>query len=278
MKLLRALKNIYKSVFERIIWLTKFSEGANLNAIKVNMLVVNKNIYSKLAHLCVLSFLFYHPNSKILIHYDKTTHTSLRLRFLVVSALKPGRVQLVKLRTLDEWQIQKLEIILKMVGTDEYFMDCDLRWNGHLPEGKSPGITYFVQEEHFFKYSGLDRVLLNIPIRLSSSIMRNTSVFSWGGTILSELQIQEFRSYVNRIQDNFKNLSFESSLSLNRIYEQISLSLLPELYAKPFRYLKDTDGQFDGSICESSYYGASGGRFAWWGNTSRASLLFRRRS
>jgi len=278
MKLLRALKHTYRSILERILWLTRFSKEANFDPIRVNMLVVNKRIYSKLAYLCVLSFLFYHPNSKILIHYDQATRKSLRLRFLIFSALKRDRIQFVKLRTLDEWQMHKLEIILRMLGTGEYFMDCDLRWNGPLPETKSSGITYFVKEKRFIEYNGLDAILVNIPVQPLSAIMRNTSVFSWGGTTLSESQIQEFRSYVHRIQNNCKSSSYESSMSLSRIYEQISLSLIPELYDKSFRYLKDSDRQFDGSICESSYYGASGGRFAWWGNTSRGSLLIKKRS
>lgn len=278
MKIVSALHQSLVSIRDRTLWYLWKSHESNLEPIEVSMLVVNKKIYSKLAHFCVLTFLFYHPRSKIKIYHDTTTSCSLRLRFLLLFILKRNRVELIKLQDSAEWQVHKLRLIFNSMGSHDYFMDCDLKWNGALPTRKSDGITFFVEERPFGEYEGLDRLLLNIPIQTSQATMRNTSIFSWGGTRLDYRQIQEFLLYVDKVKSNSEMPFGIYSSSFKRIYEQISLSLIPELYSQPFCYLKKSDQQFDGSICESSYFGASGARFAWWGKTSRVSPLIKKRS
>lgn len=277
MNLAYAIKNSCKNFTDRAIWLISINRKANFEPISVKMLVVNKKIYAKLAYLCVLSFLFYHPNAKIIIYHDKRTQKYLQRHFFLISILKRNHVEFVKLQTSEEWQAHKINIILSLVGSADYYMDCDLRWNGSLPEKRSCEMLYFVEEKFLTLYDDVEKLIANFPVNRSKAMMRNTSLFSWGEINLTEIQMKFFYSLVNQLRTKCRNNDDGSRTSLYRVYEQIALSLIPELYSKPFDYLKTSDRQFDGSICESSYYGASGGRFAIWGNTSRRSIFIKQR-
>ena len=103
----------------------------------------------------------------------------------------------------------------------------------------------------------------------TNTSMKNTSFFSWSGVKILESQCQHIVDLWAELYENTLNQTSIQSQSVSRISEQVVLSLVPRLFGLPFSFLKDSDKQFDGSICESSYYGASGGRFALWGNTNR---------
>jgi hypothetical protein len=63
------------------------------------------------------------------------------------------------------------------------------------------------------------------------------------------------------------SVSDSTKESLKRVSEQLCLSILvPESESN---YLKDADSQFDGTFVESSYFGATGTRFGWFGITSK---------
>lgn len=278
MKFAKFASHFFRSSLQRFFWLFSHAKNRNDNLITVHMLVVNRKIYSKLAYLCILSFLFHHPNSRIVIHHDEKTFSSLQIRFFLLNKLKQRRVKFKQLQESNEWQLHKLNIILSLMGSTDFYMDCDLKWNGFIPPPETRGIIYFIKEKSFVEYVGLPEILNEIPIAASNLTMRNTSLFSWGGLSLNDSQVLQFRALAGGLQLSSQNLIYRSPADYHRIHEQISLSLIPELYLLPFQYLKESDQQFDGSVCESSYYGASGGRFALWGNTNRISIFKKKKA
>ena len=152
-------------------------------------------------------------------------------------------------------------------------MYCDLRWNGSINNEKDVVLCYFVEEKSLAFYEGMAEELTGNLQDYFRSSMKNTSFFTWSSANINHQQKFAVLEMYNQIMNHkvLKN-SLESE-SIKRISEQIVLSIMPERYSIPFKFLKDSDKQFDGAICESSYYGASGGRFAIWGNTNRRFLF-----
>lgn len=270
MKWLRIASSFLKNLIRRTFWLTKSHAQANFSNLKINLLAVNNPIYARLARTCVESFLYFHPKADVVIHGDIQTKSSLKRQFILLNLLRKGQVTFKEVEPGLDWQQHKLSIILNMSGTLELFMDCDLRWNGPIQNSNTPAILYFVSERPLNTYFGISECLPEEIQSLNSITMKNTSVFSWSAIKIGDRQAYEIVEIWHRLLDKAKSLE-EAVPDVTRISEQIVLSLIPDMYNIPFRFLKKVDRQFDGSVCESSYFGASGGRFAIWGNTIRKS-------
>ena len=272
-KLLRFSKLTLLNSNRRFRWLFQDSKFANLDNLATHLLVVKNPVYARLARTCVESFLHYHPNSQVIIHYDTRTWNALKRQLCLLRLFRRGRLRFERLSDDPIWQESKLDIILSISGTNNIFMDCDLRWNGAAPLPSNRSILYFVKERALESYKGVLEVL---PSRFHSfgvSLMKNTSVFSWSYLNLSDASKERVKAIWLEFQSNCKQSYKPELQSVSRISEQIVLSILPDLEGYPFTFLKELDQQFDGSVCESSYYGASQGRFAIWGNTNRKSLF-----
>ena len=272
-KFFRIATILISNSFKRILWLIRDSKRANQTEFQAHLLVMNNIAYAKLARTCVESFLHFRPNSKITIHCDDKTKNEVRKAFRVLNFFRRGRIRLENLKSDLPWQNHKLDIILELSGTQSIFMDCDLRWNGSMPINEVNKIMYFVKEKPLRSY---DKLIESAPAFLrefSESSMKNTSFFSWSGREILENQRAQIIKMWTEIYEHSQFQISESNGSLSRISEQVVLSVLPEIFSLSFTFLKESDFQFDGSLCESSYFGASGGRFALWGNTIRKSLF-----
>jgi hypothetical protein len=272
--------NVYKIAFRtllnisrRISWILTDSKLANYSFFSVHLLIVKNPVYGKLAQTCVESFLHFHPNAKIIIHHDEVSENFLLKKFRILSLRRKDRIVFQKVDSGSSWQLSKLKIILDMSGTASIYMDCDLRWNGSLSAEKRNEIVFFVEESLLSLFNGVHEVIPDNLNTFSKTSMKNTSYFTWSEIAISESEKDQIIETWSEIIRKTSNSDIASSRFFARISEQIALSVMPDLYQLPYGFLKDFDKQFDGSICESSYYGASGGRFALWGNTNRRSWL-----
>ena len=272
-KLFRLVFQLLSNSIRRILWLTKESKNSNSSYFNVHLLVVSNTFYARLARVCVESFLYLHPNSQIIIHCDSETEGELLRQFRVLKFFRRGKVRLDRLSNDSVWQLHKLQIILGMNGTSDIFMDCDLRWNGPIGDDARGKIVFFVEERSLSTYKGVVDALPGNIKKCSEASMKNTSYFSWSGIKILESEYDQILNCWQELYERTLDKTLSSTESISRISEQVVLSVFPELFRLPFVFLKESDQQFDGSICESSYYGASGGRFALWGNTNRKSLF-----
>jgi hypothetical protein len=271
MKFIRILLTLLGNLNLRFRWLFL---GTHLHSQKLfiaHLLVVKNPRYSILARTCIESFLYFHPESLIKVHCDAATYSSLR------KALKPIQLrhrQQISYHAIDNaksWQENKLRLILSLSGTSEIFMDADLKWNGPIQTSLDKSLTFFVNEglSKHLEYLSHSNFRVKIP---ETATMKNTSFFCWGNLKLNLGELNEVMNLYHSIQEFVIRSSPNLLQEIERLSEQIALSLIPELFKRHSSFLKNSDSQFDGSIVESSYFGSSGGRFAIWGNTNRRFL------
>lgn len=272
--LLRIVSKFLSNSIRRIGWLTRNSSSATSSNFKIHLLVVSNPDYAKLAKTCVESFLFFHPKSQVIIHHDDRTKTHLLRHLKALQLFRRGRVIYKKVSEGSAWQMNKLNIILDLNGSKDIFMDCDLRWNGPILDSfDNQQLVYFVEERALSTYIGTNEALTRNVKKFSEVSMKNTSFFSWSGRSLEQSKVSLIVDSWIEFHSISSNFELNGNLSVSRLSEQVVLSIMPEMFDLPCRFLKESDRQFDGSICESSYFGASGGRFALWGNTNRNSLF-----
>jgi len=228
---------------------------------EAHLLLVKNEIYAQIAKVCIESFLFYNPNSKVVIHVDKKTLNASHkaLKKLVVK----NKVSILQIDSDSvPWQDSKLNLILSLGDPQKFFMDADLKWNGPISPLK--GITLFVKEFAFEENAFYEPITRSIWFsEYSNSTMKNTSFFHWGSyqpsgddKKLIEVLMEEIRITTD---DHTNSNNFNSSTK--RISEQIALSLLVEKLNRTVYFLKTKDGFKDGSFVESSYFGATGASF-----------------
>lgn len=272
--LLRIASKFLSNSIRRIGWLIRNSSNATSSNFKIHLLVVSNPTYAKLAQTCVESFLFFHPNSQVVIHHDDRTKTHLLRHLKALQFFRKGRVIYEKVSEGSAWQLNKLNLILELNGTRDIFMDCDLRWNGPILDSfENQQLMYFVEERALSTYIGTNQVLTRNIKKFSEVSMKNTSFFSWSGRSIEQSKVSLIVDSWIEFHSNSGNFELDRRESVSRLSEQVVLSVMPAMFDLPYRFLKESDQQFDGSICESSYFGASGGRFALWGNTNRNSLF-----
>lgn len=228
---------------------------------EAHLLVVKNEIYASLAKVCVESFLFYNPNSKVVVHVDsgtkRATHSALK------KSISRNKVSIVQLDSDSlPWQDSKLALIFCIGDPKKFFMDADLKWNGPITE--LTGITLFVNE-FVFKENAFYKPLMKKDwfSEYPNCTMKNTSFFHWGGYIpsLDDKKIIEDLMEQIRVTTNNESNSSDFNSSTKRISEQIALSLLVEKLDSPVYFLKESDVFKDGSFVESSYFGVTGASF-----------------
>ena len=239
------------------------SKVSNFNQFIVNILIVKNVKYVKIAKICIDSFLHFHPNAIIKIHCDEETFPKAKV------SLRNKNVEIVNdCDSEDSWQLSKLKLFLKLSGTSHILMDADLKWNGPLPNLGS--VTYFVRE-FTFKDNELYVQLFNQAgwQQYLDYSMKNTSFVLLDEHRIIHGSINELTRRIELFERTIvsSNFSVEQKKDLKRIAEQVVLSL--EFDDDHCSYLKESDSQFDGSLVESSYFGATGTRFGMFGATSK---------
>ena len=230
----------------------RFAGNDNPQQFRIHLLATNSKSYVLLAQTCIYSFLRFHSNATFLIYVDQELIQFAKSRFK--SQIQNGIVEII-LSDYEKvsWQSTKLNLILNMCGTNDIFMDADLRWNGAIPEIK--GITSYVKEFE------LDSEVLPIEIRnlLTDSqgvSMVNTSFFTFGGICIGQQLHEEIRFLeleIGRLVDLKSEIA-----STARMSEQLALSFILGKYGYASNFLKLIDKRNDGDFVESCYFGATG--------------------
>ena len=264
---LRRILGLFSNLFWTLRWNLGSAKSANLVEVTGHLLIVKNADYVRVARICISSFLYFNPNAIIKIHCDQVTFKKCQAMVRLLKRKNQIRISQDQADQV-QWQHSKLGLILNLSGTCDIYMDADLKWNGSLPVIKST--TFFVRE--FVLTSKLEyKELLEVMNlkELTLNTMKNTSFFSWNGSIAPEkITSQLFELWVFMLK-KIEEMSVSESTkeSLKRVSEQLCLSILiPESESN---YLKDADAQFDGTFVESSYFGATGTRFGWFGVTSK---------
>jgi hypothetical protein len=256
-----------ETISNRIKWIYFSPDDADRNLYAVHMLVSKKNDYSQIARVCVESFLYFHPKAAVIIHCDSITFGTTCRKLTKVA--KHKNVEIILDQDDEEtWQQQKINLILQISGSDDFFMDADLKWNGAMTSPS--GVCFFV-EEYVFESNRFYREFLpklGIAEQLHNS-MKNTSFFTWGGNKLNQDKQEQLLNFIDNFENSLNLIDIDSSQKkeLLRIVEQLGLSLIIDRGHCSF--LKKADSQFDGTFVESSYFGATQTKFGNFGVTSR---------
>lgn len=228
---------------------------------EAHLLVVKKEVYVSIAKICVESFLYYNPNSTVVIHVDSETNAATHKALKKMIVRSKVSIEQIKSESAP-WQDSKLNLILSLDGSDKLFMDADLKWNG--PIIQLSGTTLFVKEFIFTENEFYEPITKTAWFpEFSNSTMKNTSFFYWGNykpSTQDEKQIEILMERIIATTDDQSNSEIYNS-STKRISEQIALSLFVEKLNSTVYFLKESDGFKDGSFVESSYFGATGASF-----------------
>jgi hypothetical protein len=228
---------------------------------EAHLLVVKNEIYASIAKICVESFLFFNPNSRVVLHVDSATRVASNKA--LKKSISRKKVTIVQIDSDSlPWQDSKLDLILSLGDPRKFFMDADLKWNGPISE--LAGITLFVKEFNFSE-NAFYAPLTNKDwfSEFPNATMKNTSFFYWGGYTPSTEDKESIKVLMELITICTNNTSNSADFNegTKRISEQIALSLLVEKLPAPVFFLKELDGYKDGSFVESSYFGATGASF-----------------
>jgi hypothetical protein len=247
----------------RSFYWTRFtSNKSSAVSFTAHILVVDKLVYVALAKVCAESFLFFHPNAKIIFHVDELTEPLLKKKLYHLLRYKNVNVQVLPKLPKLTWQNRKLSIIFGINGTSDIFLDADLKFNDPLPNVS--GVTFFVKEFKMsddFRYAKM--ISLFNTIDYENASMYNTSFFTFGSHLQNNLELSEFFSFEQKIKDLLQSLDIDLKeiRNMERISEQIALSFIVEKWNIPVHCLKEVDGHKDKSFLESSYYGATESTF-----------------
>lgn len=267
-QLLKRIKRFIKSVLSQTNRLVNSFRFLYLEptvksdvSMEAHLLVVKKTIYAPIVKVCVESFLYFHPNSCVVIHLDSITSNAVSKKLQKSISRSRVKIELVENDDLS-WQELKLNLILGLGNSKKFFMDADLKWNGPIPLIRN--ITLFV-EEFKFKNNDFYSPLFKSDFfqRYLECSMKNTSFFYWGDhdpKAEYKTLIHEMMEEILKVTANPDNPT-EFNSSTRRISEQIALSLLVESTGEKVEFLKQSDGYKDGSFVESSYFGATGSSF-----------------
>lgn len=218
--------------------------------------------YVDLAEICVYSFLHYHPNTIFTLHCDEKTIDHAILKF--DKEIDKGRVnlQVLDCESGANWQEQKLELILRMSGTKEIFLDADLRWNGAF-SSESDGVLFFVKEFELRKKSPFREMLTQFHFAPPDTSMKNVSIFSFNGYELREADSALIRDTMEQYRDLVAStiVGKLDRPAIGRVIEQFTLSVCSETWDTEVSFVKEVDKPLDGRIVESCYFGATGGTF-----------------
>lgn len=256
------LSKVYMRKFHSLKYLYLRNKTPNIIEHSAHLLVVKNKKYAHLAKICAESFIFNNPKSKVTIHCDEKTYEEANEQLAVLISRHKAEVILDQVFQDKSWQVQKLNLILSLCGTEEIFMDADLKWNDQLDY--LTHLTFFYEEFALEDSKFFSTVLKNLfPEIESFGTMKNTSFFTWKNFVLTDSQKVEVLDYNHKITKYAQELGSknEQSAELERISEQLVLSFVSEYWKVKIKFLKDSDDIFDGKFVESSYFGATGGEF-----------------
>lgn len=267
----RALLRRTVGLFSNLLWTLKWNfiqaKSNNKQPMIGHLLLVKKTAYVQVARICISSFLHYNPNAVLKVHCDEVTYKKTRLMVRFLS--KKNQVQVILDQSnVEKWQFSKLQLILSLSGSKDFYMDADLKWNGPLPAIAST--TFFVREFVLSSKKEYVQLLSNMGMKkMESNTMKNTSFFSWGGKTAPERISSQLLRFWDQMLEVIERLpvSKPKKDALSRISEQLALSAL--VAESESNYIKTSDSQFDGTFVESSYFGATGTKFGWFGITSK---------
>ena len=273
MDLLRKIKKIARLSFSLLqskaeLLRLEYSSCSNANQdlFRIHLLVVKQEKYVPISRICVISFLYFHPNSVVYLHADRHTLPLLRkwnLREKYVNSIKLIEIMDSENKT---WQDLKLQLIYQLSGTSDIFIDADLKWNGPLEEFMLVDryVYFFVEEYKLTENPTFMKMLSQQEFSdYRDSSMWNTSFVCLSGFTIRTEQVEE----VNLLQEQILSYSRKFIMdkteanSVIRISEQLAISLAASKWEKKIKALKATDGYKDGSFLESSYFGATGTHF-----------------
>lgn len=254
-------KNSYKFLKKFRYWAfvsvkSRFSRNACFH--EVNLLVVKDLKYIDLAYDCIRSFSAFHPNSKFKIRVDDVTSAAAITRFkgghlsnkcTFVNVIDSGK----------KWQEMKLDIILSQSGTNELFIDADLRWYGPLPAIQE--ITFLVDEGPLSKSEVFLKIFEANKEFDSAAHMLNVSFVAFNGTIiLPEVQrkIQEtcenYDEIIGRAASDIRNIEMVA-----RLREQFAISVFVHEICSHYSVLKERDNRAERhTLVSSCYFGSTG--------------------
>ena len=255
----RGVKRLLKSVLFlglRFKWNYGRSSSVGISK-RVHFLVVKDDKYVPAVRVAIESFLYWNSSSTAVVHCDGLTFKALNSSLR--RPIQRGRVKVVHHIPNDKpWQVSKMDLILSLNGTDEVYMDSDLRWNGPCP--KLIGPLFYVYEFELANHPDfvdLSRDLLSKT--WPAAQMYNTSFVYFDNLPLHEQQINQVYRLYSNINDWSKNTNIEEARknSFERLSEQIAVSVVI-CSALKIGSLKSADSRADGQFVESSYLGATG--------------------
>lgn len=263
---LGSLRRKIVTEIDLLVWQYSPARNVSDESLIAHLLVVKNSMYSQIAKICTLSFLHYHPKSRVIIHVDESTHLAVAKWAKSCVFAESITVQLVETEPQESWQVQKTNLVLSLSGTRDLFVDADMRWNGpiNLKDYYSKTVCFFVEEYRISNHDKLSKMLEHPDFsRYGSASMWNTSFICFSGFSLSATQKHEILELQNRIIHYAKTHMSEESLSTStiRISEQLAISLAATNWDVHLKALKLDDGYKDGSFLESSYFGATGTHF-----------------
>lgn len=255
----RGIKRLLKSVlFLGLRFKWKYGRSSSVGISKrVHFLVVKDDKYVPAVRVAIESFLYWNSNSTAVIHCDGLTFKALNssLRRLI----KRGKVKVVRHIPNDKpWQVSKIDLIVSLNGTDEVYMDSDLRWNGPCPKLIGPLLyVYEFELANHPDFVDLSRDLLSKT--WPAAQMHNTSFVYFDNFSLHEQEINQIYQLFSNINEWSKTTKIEEARrnSFERLSEQIAISVVI-CSALKIGSLKFTDSRVDGQFVESSYLGATG--------------------
>ncbi len=264
-RLIRKFESLHiqrKNSLDMSRWRESVSPTAKYNEINAHIMLVRDVRYVKLAEICVISFLHFHPKAIITLHCDEPTLIHAKNTFH--NEIDRGNV---KVRALEEknhrdWQEQKLELILAMSGTKDILLDADLRWNGAISESIDK-VFFLVMEFELRDKSPFREIASLFDFLPQDSSMKNVSVFTFGGYQLTKKELTAIRSTMDTYREiiDSPTVGKLDKVAVGRVIEQFALSACSETWNIEISYIKESDAPMDGGIVESCYFGATGGTF-----------------
>ena len=222
------------------------------------MLLAKDTRYIYFARICAESFLHYHPLCSVILHCDDSTYFKTLKYFKLTRKFR--KIEIVNdLYQNKSWHMSKLELLLSLNGTDEIYVDSDLRWNNSIKSLDS--ITFFVREFKFIDSDEYQKLFSQINYSLiGNEYMWNTSFFTFAKQKVADETIYSVIEFYYHFLKSIENISDKKTNfdSMARLSEQISMSIFARNFSENVEALKVTDSRLDGKIAESTYFGSTG--------------------
>jgi len=222
------------------------------------MLIVKNSVYVNFAKDCIKSFLIFHPNSKFEIYVDIETIGQAKKIFHKYLAI--GKVQLMEITDVERnWQELKLDIILNQSGTQNIFMDADLRWYGPLPPMLD--LTFYTDEGLLIESPPFFKIFERHPHLNRESHMLNVSFVAFAGISIPDHLIEKIKHVCSNYDDILtkSRLTKNDFIMIERLREQFALSVYASEISAKVRTLKTSDNRAErNNLVSSCYFGSTG--------------------